>query len=837
MQCNALWATLLPKKIQTTKMKKQMKKTLLALTLQLLGMAALNAQEITGSVKDADGRSISGATISLLKAEDSSLVKLNLSKEGGFSFSGIANSSYLVNVSYVGHQTAYSAPFIYSGVTITLPPFALQADVKKLQSITVSAKKKLLEIKADRTILNIEGTINATGSDALELLRKSPGVTVDNDEKLSVQGKNGVQVYIDNKPTPLNGQDLSNYLKSLSATQIEAIEIIHNPGAMYEAAGSAGIINIRLKKNKMMGFSGSVTGGFSASQNLRWEDGFSLNYRNKKWNIYYNANANGGKTEGAFSLNRVIKDSAFRQQNKLLFDKHDNSYKTGVDYTINDRNSIGLTIYGNTSFPKITNNNTTVISDHHTGTVDKILVAENKTTQENNNINTNLNYLFKDSVGRTLIVNADYGYFNDTSGQYQPNTFYDASGKVELYRRNYKISSPTKINIYSLKADYEQSYANGKLAFGVKTGFVKTDNTFNQYNEAGNEWIWDKERSNFFRYKENVNAGYLSYSREVKGVALQAGVRAEQTNVEGTLKNYKQNGTGYIEQTSVFKNNYVDFFPSATITIAPKTANQFALSYSRRIDRPIYQDLNPFEYRINEYTYHKGSTAIRPQYSNTLSLTHTYKFKLNTALSYTHVKDVFGQLVDTAQGVKGYLVNSNIASQNITNLNISYPFQYKNYSLFTNVNGYYSQYKADYGAGRNLDLDVWAINVFAQNSLRFNKGWTAEVSGFYSSPSIWHGSLKSASIWSVDAGLQKQVLNGKGTIKASVSDLFKSLKWSANSNFAGQVVDAAGSSESRQFKLNFTYRFGKGNSKATRQVKPGLEEEINRTQSKDGLGH
>jgi hypothetical protein len=737
----------------------------------------------------------------------------------------------------VGHQTYFSEPFAYTGTPIILSAYSLTAAKTKMQGITITARKKVLDVKADRTILNVEGTINSTGGDALELLRKSPGVSVDNDEKLSVNGKNGVQVYIDNKPTPLNGQDLSTYLKSIPSAQIEAIEIIHNPGAVYEAAGSAGIINIRLKKNKTMGFNGSVNAGISASQNGRWEDGFSINFRNQKLNAFATYNANYGKMESEFELNRVIKDTAFNQTTKILQTKNNYVFKTGLDYTLSSRSSIGIMVSGNINAPEVTNSNTTPVSYHPTGVVDKILVAENNTKQRNTNINSNINYMYKDTSGRMLVVNADYGYYNNKQDQIQPNTFFDASGKNELYRRNYQISSPTRIDIYSLKADYEQAFAKGKLGVGGKVGLVKTDNTFNQFLQSGGEWQLDKDRSNFFGYKENVNAAYLNYSRDFKVIALQAGIRAEQTNVEGTLHNLRKTGTDYVEQTSTFKRDYLDFFPSLTVTIAPKSANQFSLAYSRRIDRPVYQDLNPFEYRINEYHYHKGSIDLRPQYTNTISLTHSFKYKLNTRLSYSHVKDVFGQLVDTAQGIKGYLVNSNIASQDITNLNVSYPFQYKNYSLFTNVNGYYSQYKADFGAGRNINLDVWAVNIYAQNSYRFGKGWSAEVSGFYSSPSIWQGTLKTSSIWSADAGLQKQILKGNGTIKASVSDVFKTLKWSANSHFAGQDVDVAGRNESRQLRLNFTYRFGNKNMKAARQYKTGLEEESSRAQGSGGLGH
>jgi len=814
-----------------------MKKILLAMALQVFGLAALKAQQINGFVKDEQGNAISNATVSLLKAKDSSVVKIELSKEGSFHFQHAANDSFFISISYVGHPTFFSQPFFHSGAPVSLPAFTLAASKTKLQDVRVVARKKVLDVKPDRTILNVEGTINATGGDALELLRKSPGVSVDNDEKLSVQGKNGVQVYVDNKPMPLNGQDLSNYLKSIPSAQIEAIEIITSPGAMYEAAGSAGIINIRLKKNKMAGFNGSVNAGISASRNGRWEDGFSINYRNRKLNAFASYSGNYGKLESEFELNRVIKDTAFAQRNKTLLTKNNHVFKTGVDYTLSSKSNLGAVISGNLNAPEVTNANTTPISYHPTGAVDKILVAENSARQRNTNINTNINYLFKDTAGRMLTLNADYGYYNNKQDQVQPNTFFDATGKTELYQRHYQISSPTRIDIYSLKADYEQGFAKGKLGFGGKVGFVKTDNTFHQYQQAGSEWQLDKDRSNFFGYKENVNAAYVNYRRDFTIMALQAGIRAEQTNVEGTLRNFRRNGSDYSEETSGFKQDYLDFFPSISVTLAPKTAHQFTVAYSRRIDRPAYQDLNPFEYRINEYTYHKGSTELRPQYTNTVSLTHNFRYKLNTTLSYSRVKDVFGQLVDTAQGVKGYMVNSNIASQHLTSLNISYPFQYKNYSLFTNVNSYYSTYKANFGTDRNINLDVWAVNIYAQNSYRFGKGWSAEVGGFYSSPSIWQGTLKTASIWSADAGVQKQIMGGNGTIRASVSDVFKSLKWSANSRFAGQNVDAAGRYESRQFRVNFTYRFGKNGVKAARQIKTGLEDEMNRTQSSGGLGH
>jgi iron complex outermembrane recepter protein len=205
--------------------------------------------QVNGTVRDADGKPVNGVTISLLK--DSSVVKLSATKDNGaYVFAGIKPGTYKVSASHIGFTPAVSAAFAVDGNDVTIPELKLVKAVANVQGVTVTARKPIVEVKADKTILNVEGTINAVGSDALDLLRKAPGVLVDKDDNLSISGKNGVQVYIDGRPSPLSGADLANYLKSMQSAQIEAIEIITNPSAKYEAAGNAGIINIKLKKNK-----------------------------------------------------------------------------------------------------------------------------------------------------------------------------------------------------------------------------------------------------------------------------------------------------------------------------------------------------------------------------------------------------------------------------------------------------------------------------------------------------------------------------------------------------------------------------------------------------------
>ena len=257
-----------------------------------------------------------------------------------------------------------------------------------------------------------------------------------------------------------------------------------------------------------------------------------------------------------------------------------------------------------------------------------------------------------------------------------------------------------------------------------------------------------------------------------------------------------------LPNTSSFKRSYTDLFPSAAITFNKNPMKQWSLTYSRRIDRPAYQDLNPFEFKLDEYTFMKGNINLRPQYTNSFGITHTYKYKLNIALNYSHVKDLFTQIIDTAEKSKAFVSKKNLATQDIVSLNVSYPFQYKSYSLFTNISSNYSKYKADFGTGRKVDLDAFGFNLFAQNSLKFAKTWTAELSGFYNAPTIYQGSFKGRSIYNVDAGISKQVMKGKATVKASVSDVFHHDEIQSNIRFCrtGNAVQLsarkAGSSNS-----------------------------------------
>lgn len=800
----------------------------LTLLLLLFAFGAATAQTVSGTAKDGDGTPLSGATVALVKAKDSAVVKLAVAGgNGAYSFSNITPGDYRVLVSHVGYNSTLSSSFSFADANVTAPAVSISKLPADLKGVTVTARKPMVEVRADKTVLNVEGTINAAGSDGLELLRKAPGVTVDKDENLTVNGKNGVQVYIDGRPTPLSGSDLANYLKSMQSSQVESIEIITNPSAKYEAAGNAGIINIRLKKNKAFGTNGSVNAGYSVGVFSRYNASLNLNHRNKALNLYGTYSYAKGPNNNDISFYRTVLDTSFDQRGRMVFDNNSHNLKLGADVTLNKASSIGVLFNGSVSDPAMRNNSRTAIANTRTGVVDRILVADNTSDLQRNNYNLNLNYNYNGAKGQSLQINADKGYFKNNNDQYQPNFYYAADGKTFLRSSIIEMIAPSTIDIHSAKLDWEQNLNGGKLGLGGKVSFVDTDNDFRRFDVVNGTRTLDAARSNRFVYKENINAAYVNWNKAYKGVMVQAGLRVENTVAEGTTTSTAAPKRG-------FDRNYTNLFPSAAVTFNKNPMNQWTVSYSRRIDRPAYQDLNEFEMRLDEYTFQKGNSNLQPQFTNSFELTNVFKYRLTTKLGYSHVSDLFTQIIDTLEKSKSFITKKNLATQDVVSFNLSYPFQYKSYSVFANLNANYSMNKANFGPGRVVDVNAFGATFFAQNTLRFAKVWTAELTGVYVAPTVFQGTFKSQGMGGVDLGLQKQIFKGNGTIKLSGTDLFRTFRFRATSDFAGQVTKVNARWEATQFKVNLNWRFGSTTVKSAKQKSGAAEDEKKRAEQGGG---
>ncbi|HEV3324640.1 MAG TPA: outer membrane beta-barrel family protein [Puia sp.] len=813
-----------------------MRKTALLLLI-LLSYAGLRAQEISGFIKDSQGKPLAGASVALKKRYDSSIIKLGISDTTGrYSFSAIPAGAYFVAVSHVGYTPANSTPFGIADYSATQAPTVILVRAsRELKEAEVTAVKPLVEVKPDKIILNVEGNINAIGENALDLLRKSPGVTVDNNNNLGLSGKNGVQVYVDGRPAYLSGNDLAQYLKTILSSSIESIEIISNPSARYEAAGTAGIINIRLKKDKSLGTNLTASAGYNIGTYSKYNANVSFNHRDQHLNVFGNYTYNNATDLAKAIQNRTQLDTLFRQQDVLTIPSVSHTFRGGLDYFFNKKSTLGVLVSGTFSTDSIRSNSNTPIIYIPTNVTSRMLVADNRTSELRDDYTFNLNYHYADSSGHELTLNADYGLYRIRSNQLQPNNYFDSTGKTFLYSSDYNILSPTNIDIYSFKADYQLNVLKGQLGVGGKISYVTSANNFLQYDLLNSGRMMDSLNSDNFNYKENINAVYVNYNRTFKHLTAQAGLRVENTNSRGVSVGWQRTDGDFSVYDSTYPRHYTDFFPSASLLWNKDPMRQWSLSYSRRIDRPQYQDVNPFEFKVDDYTFSKGNTQLRPQYANNLGLTWTYKYALSVTLSYSHTSDLFTTVPDTTDRSKTIVTRVNLASQDVTGLNISYSFQYKWYSAFANVNSFYAQYRANFGGpGRIINENIFHTTIYSQHNFRLGGGWTASLTELYSSPNIWEATLKSSTVWSLDAGIQKTLFAGNATLKASVSDIFRGLNYSATSYFAGQYIYNAGSSETRQLKLNFTWRFGNKQVKAARPHASGAEEENKRVKGSGG---
>jgi iron complex outermembrane recepter protein len=788
------------------------------------------AQKISGIIKDEPGNPVPALTAFLYKAADSSLVKMSVgNNEGVYEFVSIIPGKYFLKVSSVGFQVKYSGLFEYAGNDLTIPTIVLSKNITRLNNIVIAAKRPVIEVKADKIIFNVENNINATGLNGLELLRQSPGVLVDQDDNISLAGKSGVQIYIDGKPTPLTAKDLGSYLRSLRAGSIESIEIINNPSAKYEAAGTGGIINIKLKKNKSYGTNGNVNYDFTQGVWGHHDAGISLNTRNKNFNIFSNYNFNQGVNEFNLQVYRNVLDSIFNAISPSTNRTTSHNIKAGIDYSINKKSTLGILLNGNFSKDSGKGDNITYISYAPTKMADRTLLSDNRSMSTRDNIGVNLNYRFADTSGHELAMDADYGYFGLRSNQYQPNVFYDPTLQHLLYQNNYQMITPSDINLYSFKVDYEENFHKGRLGFGGKTAFINSDNVFNFYNEdASNNFIYDSVTSNHFIYKENINAVYINYNKTYKNVSAQFGIRMENTNTKGTSTGLIKDSTNFNNYDSSFVRRLIDFFPSGSITFTKNPKSQWTLSYSRRINRPSYQQLNPFEERTSEYGGFKGNPSLRPEYANSFSLINVFHNTLVTNLSFTHTKDVMVDISDTLNGTESFYAPKNLAKQDNVSLSVNYSFSKAWYSLTVSATGYYEHNLADFGVGRKVNLSIFGATGYINNNFTIGKGWTASLSSWYNSPAIFRGTMKTRYLASINAGVQKNIMKGKGSLRLNFNDIFKTVNWYGTSNFAGQDLWAKLFWDPRTVVIGFSYKFGSSQVKATREHQSGLDEESKR---------
>ncbi|WP_077920600.1 outer membrane beta-barrel protein [Spirosoma sp. 209] len=813
-------------------------KNLFILCLLILSAPSFaQTASLSGTAVTASQRGIPFATATLRQATDSVLVKAAVADENGvYVFPGIRAGTYRVGLTGVGYASWTSGPVVVvDGQAGSMGAVVLAEAARSLNEVKVTATKPLLDVQPDKLVLNVGSSITSAGSSAIELLQKAPGVQIDPNDNIVLQGKNGVRIFIDGKPSPLGPADLAAYLRTLQATDIDAIEIITQPSARFDAQGNAGIINIRLKRNRAgspdAGTNGSATLGFAQGAYYpKYNGSVSVNSRVKKTNLFASYSLRQARDWSFINLYREQSGQFFDQKSETRSTSAGHNARLGADWFVSRYSTLGLLLDGMLRDGSSSTLGRTPIGfvTAAVGVPDQLLIADNRNLSNRANGNANLNYRYADTSGHELSVDADLGRFRSTGDAYQPNRYIDPVTNELLFERNYRMNTLTDISLRTLKADYGQRFWGGRLSAGFKLSSVRTGNDFDFFDVQNGQDVLNPDRTNRFVYTESIYAAYASFEKSRGKWQGQFGLRVEQTESDGRL-------TSAVSQAdAMVTRRYLNAFPSSGITYKATPNSTFSVTFSRRIDRPSYQSLNPFESKLDELTYQKGNAFLRPQYTNTLRLSRTYKYKLTTSLSYSDTQDFFTEITDTsARSADGrprnYITTRNLASQRVLSVDVSYPFNVARWwSVFMNVSAYRSANEANFGDGKRIGLTAHVLSLYAQHTLTLPGQLRLEVSGYYTSPSIWGGTFQNRHFWGSTVGLQRKVLADRGSVVLTLSDPFNSQRWRGISQFGGLYMDASGGWESRQIRLNFTYNFGSKQLKAARQRETGLEAEKGR---------
>jgi outer membrane receptor protein involved in Fe transport len=785
----------------------------------------LSRATVSGQLSNVAGKPVEFATTVLLRA-DSSMVKAAVTDTAGrYAFEGIVPGTYHVVATMVGYQKSSSAPLTINNgqLTVEVPMLTVREDSRTLSEANVTARKPFIEQLPDKTVINVENSIVASGGTALEVLERAPGVLVDSqNDRITLKGREGTLVMIDGKPTYLSAQEVVNLLRNTPSNSLETIELITNPSAKYDAAGNAGIINIRLKRgSRAGGTNGSATVGGGYGRFPKATTGLTLNHRTGALSVFGNYNYDYRESFGSVDARRTfskgdslttVRNLGYRPNTGRI-----HTVKAGGEYAFGKRTTFGLMLNGLLSDNDAQIDNSNLVYNAK-GDLQQNVAFLNTSTRAMQRLSANGNVKHSfDTLGRELTVDVDVSrvmiqpqdnmqtrYLNPANQETQP----------ALIQRNLP---PSTVTIRSAKADYVHPLGKGtKMEAGGKISYVTSDNDVRFETQTETGYVPDTQRTNHFLYDETITAGYVNASREQGKWSLQAGLRAEHTRSLGNS----------VTLAKLVDRSYLNVFPSAFVTYNASPDHQWRASYSRRIDRPNYQDLNPFIYVMDPYTYREGNPFLRPQYTNAFQVGYTYKNETSISLSYNHTTDVITGVNDqTGQVLRVTTVN--LAALDNVNLSIGMPIKpTKSWTIRPGVDVYWNGYNAQYG-GLKLDYRRVSANLTINQTLLLPHGFTAELSGFYNLPTIY-GQLHFSSLGQLSAGLQKSLWNKAASLKLNVSDLFYTLRPTGIINYGPTNLTFTNRSESRVARLTFTWNFGNQKLKTTRQHRSGVEDEQGR---------
>jgi iron complex outermembrane receptor protein len=773
-------------------------------------------------VSTIDKKPFQAASVELHRSADSVLVKTNLTDaEGKAVFSEVSSDSYFLVISAVGFLTYYSEVAVVSDNPVTMKPVFLQPAAAIMAEVTITGKKPFIQLMPDKTIVNVEAGISNSGANMLEVLEKSPGITIDKDGNISLKGKQNVLILIDGKPTYLPASEIAQLLAGMNAAQVDQLEILDNPPAKYDASGNGGVINLRTKKLKQRGFNGNLSTSYGQGHYYKNNNSLSLNYRHDKFNIFftYSSGFNKGFTDlyalRTYYESNTVKPIAVLNQDTWLTSRlRNHTMRIGADYYLNKATTIGIALNG----IRMNRNGTGDATSswlNPAGLTDSLVITRSSSSNIFRNVAGNLNFRHEFAKGRELTADFDYLDYSIKGNQFFDNIV----TKPTEYTESVKGNLPSTINIFSAKTDYHQQVGSTvTLDAGYKSSFVNTDNLAQYYIWDNSGWKADYEKTNHFLYTERIHALYASSEKKFERFTVQAGLRYEHTEYDAEQKGNIQ------RKDSLFSRKYDGFFPTLFAKYKADSNHSFSISAGRRIDRPAYQKLNPFVFVINKYTYQQGNPFFRPQYTWNFQLSHQFKQVLVTTLNYSVTTDYFSQIFLSLPD--GILIYSEGNLGRMRNFGISVSSQFDAaswWSISAQANLYNKKIEGVVWNERQTALTQFNMNI--NNQFRLGKGWSAELSGFFVTKEQELQEITDPT-GQLTAGVAKQILKNKGSVRLTLRDIFYTQAMKGDTDFEQASEYFKLTRDSRVLTLAFSYRFGKSFKAPAKRT--GATEEVER---------